>query len=146
MKRKGFITNLNPLVMSRSHLRSQGGRVRASAYALRHLVAHVKGNNLKDDVVCKLTVPDSTAANGDMYEIELAVSDVIIMLGMRGLQNELTYAITELRDRVGRNDIDQDDMRRDLQALQLLVDRAFSPERTVSPIVAVLDKESGLPK
>jgi hypothetical protein len=131
----------NPLLMGHAH-NAEYVMNRKNRDSLRHLVAHISNLSLKDDIVCKLSVP-SADAPGAVHEIELAVSDVIVMISMAGQNVELTSAISDIRDQVRRNSTDQASLTASLIELQEQVTKTFSPARLAQQYVA---DTTGLPK
>ena len=115
---------------------------RKSKDSLRHLVTHIHNSSLTDDVVCKLSVPRSDTP-GTMLEIEVAISDVIVMLAMAGQNYELTSSINDMLDEVQRNSISQSSITAGLNSLRGHVNKTFSPTRITQQIVADITR---LPK
>ena len=116
-------------------------RYRSSGLYLRNLVAHIRNRSLKDDVVCKLSVPDEKTPS-QTHEIEVAVTDVIVMLCQARQASEITSRLNDMRDQVRRNSIEQRQMLDSLQALQEEVSKTFNPQSLTKEIVH--DLEQGL--
>tara|TARA_R110000787_G_scaffold258888_1_gene364118 strand:+ start:521 stop:757 length:237 start_codon:yes stop_codon:yes gene_type:complete len=78
-----------------------------------------------------------------MHEIEVAISDVIVMLAMAGQNYELTSSINDMLDEVQRNSISQSSITAGLNSLRGHVNKTFSPTRITQQIVADITR---LPK
>ena len=112
--------------------------------SLQQLVAHVADGKLQDDVVCKLSVPMMGGASGT-HEIDIKVSDVMVLLAVGANHNELTHLVTNMRERVRLNDLNQQTFTASLMELQSQLTKMVTPSEIAQPIVAELTKTGLMP-
>ena len=112
--------------------------------SLQQLVAHVADGKLQDDVVCKLSVPMMGGASGT-HEIELQVSDIMVMLAVAMNRFELYELVTDMQVRVRRNDLNQQMFTDGLLKLHRQLDDTFIPSNNAQPIVAELTRSGLIP-
>lgn len=136
---KGWIV-IDPLTTDWSGI--AGKRPSDAKHSLQQLIAHIAAKKLEDDVVCKLSVP-LMGLNSGTHEIDIRITDVIVMLAVGMNHGELHQQVSDMRERVRRNDLNQQMFTSLLMELRSLIDKTFVPCEIVRPIIAKLQK-SGL--
>ena len=112
--------------------------------SLQQLVAHVADRKLQDDVVCKLSVPMMGGASGT-HEIEVQVSDIMVMLAVAMNRFELYEQVSDMQVRVRHNDLNQQMFTDALLKLNRQLDDTFIPNNIAQPVVAELTRSGLIP-
>jgi len=117
-------------------------------HSLQQLIAHIADKKLQDDVVCKLSVPLMGQASGT-HEIEITVTDVMVLLSMGVNQQELTRLVQDmrmqLRSATTAIPVDQQAFTASLIELQSRLNKMFMPIEIAKPIMAELTKSGLMP-
>jgi hypothetical protein len=142
---KGWIV-IDPLTTDWSGI--AGKRPSDAKHSLQQLIAHIAAKKLEDDVVCKLSVPLMGQASGT-HEIEITVTDVMVLLSMGMNQRELTRQVTDMRAEIRTatpaNPVNQQTFTASLLELQARLNKMFMPSQIAYPIVAELTKTGLMP-
>lgn len=142
---KGWMV-IDPLLTNWSGI--TGKRPSDAKHSLQQLIAHIAANKLEDDVVCKLSVPLMGQASGT-HEIDITVTDVMVMLAMGMNQKELTRQVTDMRAEVRTatpaNPVNGQTFTASLMELQARLNKMFMPSEIAQPIVAELTKTGLMP-
>ena len=138
---KGWMV-IDPLTTTYSGI--TGASSHDAKRSLQQLVAHVADRKLQDDVVCKLSVPMMGGASGT-HEIELQVSDIMVMLAVAMNRFELYEQVADMQVRVRHNDLNQQMFTDALLKLNRQLDDTFIPNNIAQPVVAELTRSGLIP-
>ena len=138
---KGWMV-IDPLTTTYSGI--TGASSHDAKRSLQQLVAHVADRKLQDDVVCKLSVPMMGGASGT-HEIEVQVSDIMVMLAVAMNRFELYEQVSDMQVRVRHNDLNQQMFTDALLKLNRQLDATFIPNNIAQPVVAELTRSGRIP-